>query len=97
MAQNIMGRYQGMQKEKARQERVPKSMIVLLSATIQNQFCIKYGEANSFFESKPVASRPPATRTKTQKTFFRSFFYAVSMKFNIFPNINLNHVYLMKP
>ena len=96
MAQNIMGRYQGMQKEKARQERVPKSMIVLLSATIQNQFCIKYGEVNSFFESKPVASRP-ATRTKTQKTFFRSFFYDVLMKFNIFPNINLKHACLMKP
>ena len=34
MTQNMMGRCQGMQKEKARQEREPKSMIVLLSATI---------------------------------------------------------------
>ena len=33
MTQNMMGRCQGMQKEKARQERVSKSMIVLLSAT----------------------------------------------------------------
>ena len=72
--QNIMGRCQGMQKEKTRQKQVPKSMIVLLSATIQNQFCIKYGEVSSFFESKPVASRPPATRTKTQKNVFSFLF-----------------------
>ena len=89
MAQNIMGRYQGMQKEKARQERVPKSMIVLLSATIQNQFCIKWGEVYSFFESKPVASRP-VTRTKTQKALFFLFYY-VSAEFSIFLNINLKH------
>lgn len=59
MTQNIMRRCRGMQKDTARLERVPKSMIVLLSATIHKTNLVSNWERSIV---SPNRSRWPVTR-----------------------------------
>ena len=57
----------------------------------QNQFCIKFGQVNSFSKSKPVTSRP-ATRTKSQ-TAIPSLFFAILQRDSVFFSISIKSMH----